>query len=131
MVKMIYKPILLLLCLAVMSGCMFMGDRKVHVSGTVTDEAGRPLQGATVRFLANVEETTNAKGHFHFGGVFPGGHLPLKVIMAGFKPYQGSRKFDYYDVTICLAKETAQSESKGNWKVLKKDDLQDYGRDKE
>ena len=128
---MTFKPILLLLCLTVTSGCMFMGDRKVHVSGTVTDEAGRPLQGATVRFLADVEEITNAKGGFQFGGVFPGGKLPLKVTKTGFKPYEGSSKFDYYDVTISLAGETSQAESKANWKVLNKNELDNYQRNKE
>lgn len=114
--------------MTMMSGCMFMGDRKVHVSGTVIDETGRPLQGATVQFLANVEEITDAKGGFHFGGVFPGGRLPLKVTKPGFRAYEGFNNFDFYDVTVSLAKETSQLESKATWKVLKDTELRNYQR---
>jgi len=114
--------------MTVMSGCMFMGDRKVHVSGTVVDEAGRPLQGATVQFLAKVEEITDANGGFQFGGVIPGGRLPLKVTKPGFRTYEGFNKFDYYDVTVSLAKETSQLESKATWKVLKDNELRNYQR---
>ncbi len=107
-----------------------MGDRKVHVSGTVKDETGQPLSGATVRFLADVEEITDINGGFQFGGVFPGGRLPIKVTKPGYKPYEGYNKFDIYDVSVSLAGVTSQSESKATWTILKENELKNYQRRK-
>lgn len=126
----IYRSILLLLCLAVTSGCMFLADRKVHVSGTVTDEAGHPLAGATVRFLAGVEDITDMNGGFQFGGVFPGGRLPIRVTKPGFKQYEGFNKFNYYDISVSLAGENSPLESKATWTILSERELKNFQRRK-
>ena len=117
---------MLLLCLAIGAGCMFLGDRRVHVSGTVTDESGKPLEDATVQFLADVEHKTDTNGCFQFGGHFPGGRLPLRITKQGFKPYEGFNKFNYYDVSISLARETSHLVSKASWRILKEEELKHF-----
>jgi protocatechuate 3,4-dioxygenase beta subunit len=115
--------LLLLLSLGVLTGgCVLFGDRKVYVSGSVTDENGHPLQDVTIR-LAKVELGTDTNGFFRFGGVFPGSHLIVSAIKPGFKPYEGSNKFNSYHISISLAGETSNGESKADWRILKEDEL--------
>jgi len=119
----IVKLFLFLLCLFIVISCMFLGDRKVHVSGIVTDGYGHPLENATVRFLGGVERITDINGCFRFGGVYPGGRLPLLVMKKGFKSYEGFNKFNYYDVSVSLVGETSNLDSKAYWKILKEEEL--------
>jgi hypothetical protein len=63
-------------------------DQDIYsISGTVSDEKGNPLPGATV-FLSNTQKITptNEEGKFLLGGL-PAGTYELVVKMLGFKVY--------------------------------------------
>jgi len=123
----IAKVYLYLLCLVVVAtGCMFLGDRKVHVSGIVTDEQGLPLEGATVRFFGGTQRLTDKNGCFLFGGVYPGGRLPILVMKKGFKQYEGFNKFNYYNISVYLVGETSNKDSKAFWRILKEEELSNF-----
>ncbi len=105
-----------------------MGECKVHISGIITDEAGHPIEGAKVAFGSIMEEMTPKDGSFLFGGHLPDGRLSIKATKPGFKPYEGRKSFNYYDVRVTLAAETNPVSSKAVWTVLKKEELGNYYR---
>jgi hypothetical protein len=118
-----FNLFLILLCLAPLAGCMFSGDRKIYVSGTVRDEIGHPLEGVTVRCIADAEHVTDTNGCFRFGGHFNGDRLNIRVTKPGFKPYDAYNKLNSYDISVSLVASTSNLKSKASWRVLKEDEL--------
>ncbi len=81
-----------LICL-VLAGLVPAADAQVQrgsIFGTITDNQGAVLPGATVQLtsdrMASREATTGTRGEFRFADLDPGNYT-LKVTLGGFTPY--------------------------------------------
>jgi hypothetical protein len=98
------------------TGCSPCGiaicDRRVHVSGRVLDQAGRPLADANVE-LFGLEKKTDINGCFFFNGIIDASRVPVSVFKAGYRSYRDSDRFEYYDITVTLQTVSSIEKSSG------------------
>ena len=98
--------------------CVFLPcDRKVHVSGHVFDAQHKPLGNATIEFYG-VKKQTDENGCFYFGGLLAAPGFNVAVTKPGYKSYREGREFDFYDIDVMLASDTADQPSSGVWRKL-------------
>lgn len=77
-----------------------------HVTGTVTDDAGRPLEGATVMWLYSpAHSNTDAQGHFDLIGV--DGNNDLCVYYPGMEMAHAKRDNAQRSIDISLSNKTS------------------------
>jgi hypothetical protein len=92
MSKRIFKlSLILLLAIGLSSTAFAQGRQTGSIHGTVFDEEGNPLPGATVTisgpaFMGTKTYVTSATGKFRFPSLLPGNH-EIRVELPGFKTY--------------------------------------------
>jgi hypothetical protein len=82
------SPVLALLAVLATAGAAFAAGGSVE--GQVQDTQGKPLPGAAITLLeagakATQNQTTDAQGNFHFGGLSSGVYI-LTVTLDGYAP---------------------------------------------
>src|SRR5262245_38849351 len=116
--------IVVLLC----SGCVGVlapRDRRLHVSGQVSDADHNPLAYATV-VLNGVRKETDEKGCFYFGGTSAAADFDLTVTKVGYKPYHGVKEFDFFETIVTLSSENSERPSSAIWQQLAVDEVSTY-----
>jgi Carboxypeptidase regulatory-like domain len=122
-------PILILLIAAsTLSGCLcwFLPcDRRIHVSGTVVDAAGAPIEGAKVELFDDAVQTKR-NGCFRFRGTLAVPGFRVTVSKPGYKTYREERRYDLYDLRVTLVPEDSPSQSTAVWRELRDEELAEH-----
>jgi len=106
-------------------GVLAPRDRRLHVSGQVSDIDHNPIAYATV-VLNGIRKETDEKGCFYFGGTMVADDFDLTVTKVGYKPYHGLKEFDFFETIVTLSSENSEQQSTAIWQRLAVDEVSKY-----